>query len=74
MPVTAAMAAPRGALERIGAAVFVSSLQVGGDRPVRRHALRRRPVARLLGVIHLKDIIKGGIRERAECVAWESAR
>ena len=29
---------------------------------------------RLLGVIHLKDIVKGGIRERfASCVAWVSA-
>jgi potassium-transporting ATPase ATP-binding subunit len=29
---------------------------------------------RLLGVIHLKDIVKGGIRERfANCAAWASA-
>jgi K+-transporting ATPase ATPase B chain len=29
---------------------------------------------RLLGVVHLKDIVKGGIRERfAELRAWASA-
>ena len=30
---------------------------------------------RLLGVIHLKDIVKGGIRERfPNCATWASAR
>jgi K+-transporting ATPase ATPase B chain len=33
-------------------------------RQVGRHAARRRKDGRLLGVIHLKDIVKGGIRER----------
>ncbi len=29
---------------------------------------------RLLGVVYLKDIVKGGIRERfASCAAWASA-
>ena len=32
--------------------------------PNRRHAARGRQGRRLLGVIHLKDIVKGGIRER----------
>jgi high-affinity K+ transport system ATPase subunit B len=43
----------------------------------RRRAARRSPCARrpiLLGVVHLKDIVKGGIRERfAELRAWASA-
>ena len=34
------------------------------DRQIWRHAARRRQGRRLLGVIHLKDIVKGGIRER----------
>ena len=34
------------------------------DREVRRHAAGGRRDGRLLGVIHLKDIVKGGIRER----------
>ena len=34
------------------------------DRQDRRHAARGRADGRLLGVIHLKDIVKGGIRER----------
>ena len=42
------------------------------DRPVRRHAARRRDEERrrttgtVLGVIHLKDIVKDGLRERFE--------
>jgi K+-transporting ATPase ATPase B chain len=42
--------------------------EVNGDRrrhrEIRRHAARRRQGQPLLGVIHLKDIVKGGIRER----------
>ena len=35
-----------------------------GHRQVGRHAAGRRQDGRLLGVIHLKDIVKAGIRER----------
>ena len=34
------------------------------DRPRGRHAARRRPGQLVLGVIHLKDIVKGGMGER----------
>ena len=34
------------------------------DRQGRRHAARRGARDRLLGLVHLKDIVKGGIRER----------
>ena len=36
----------------------------GGDRQVGRHAAGSVRDGKLLGVIHLKDIVKGGIRER----------
>ncbi len=35
-----------------------------GHRPEGRHAARGRRGQRVLGVIHLKDIVKGGIKER----------
>ena len=47
------------------AAVRELTAEVRGDRQGGRHAARRsRKDGRLLGVIYLKDIVKGGIRER----------
>jgi len=34
------------------------------DCPVRRHAARGRRRTRVLGVVQLKDVVKGGIKER----------
>jgi K+-transporting ATPase ATPase B chain len=47
---------------------------VDADRQGRRHAAGGRRGRPVLGVIYLKDIVKGGIRERfASCARWASA-